>query len=606
MSRLRLNKPIIGLPPLAGLLAIVWIAPAQQVRRIDDAALRNAGKTGEEWLSYGVTPGETRYSPLKLIDTGNVSRLGLAWTYDVGEGGGPQEATPLEWNGTVYGITNWSIVFAVDARTGREKWRWDPQVNQDAVRLKICCGVVNRGIAIYNGKIIVPVIDGRLIALDAVTGKPVWESRVEYPQHDYTITVAPRIAKGKVIVGVAGSEFPVRGFFDAYDAETGKFAWRFYTVPGDPAKGFESEAMRKAAATWSGDWWKLGGGGSIWDGIAYDPEADLVYVGTGNGGPWPEALRKSEGKDNLYVCSIVAVKPETGELKWYFQMVPGDEWDYDGVQQLMIADVTIQGQLRKVIMQANKNGFYYVLDRFTGKFISGQPFAKVTWAKGLNEETGRPIFNKESYYGAEASTITPGTGGAHNWAPMSFNPATGLVYIPTTPDSSRTFAVDPKFEYKPGRANIGVYARGIGPQPKIPTPLAIGPDRPDNPRSVLVAWDPVTQKESWHAPGGGGIGGGTVTTAGNLVFQVLNEGILRAYSADKGEKLLEIQTNMRAGMGPPITYMLDGKQYVSFMGGTGVVVATSAPTAPDNTHTVKPKLLTFVLDGKATLPPPTQ
>ena len=275
-------------------------------------------------------PGETRFSPLKLIDTGNVSRLGLAWTYDVGEGGGPQEATPLEWNGAVYSITNWSIVFAVDARTGREKWRWDPQVNQDAVRLKICCGVVNRGIAIYDGKIIAPVIDGRLIALDAVTGKPVWESRVEYPQHDYTITVAPRIAKG------------------------------------DPAKGFESEAMRKAAASWSGDWWKLGGGGSIWDGIAYDPEADLVYVGTGNGGPWPEALRKSEGKDNLYVCSIVAVKPETGELKWYFQMVPGDEWDYDGVQQLMIADVTIQGQLRKVIMQANKNGFYYVLDRFTG------------------------------------------------------------------------------------------------------------------------------------------------------------------------------------------------------------------------------------------------
>ena len=301
VSRLRWNRPIIWLPPLAGLLAIVWIAPAQQARRIDDAALRNAGKTGEEWLSYGIAPGETRYSPLKLIDTGNVSRLGLAWTYDVGEGGGAQEATPLEWNGTIYSITNWSIVFAVDARTGREKWRWDPQVNQDAVRLKICCGVVNRGIAIYDGKIIAPVIDGRLIALDAVTGKPVWESRVEYPQHDYTITVAPRIAKGKVIVGVAGSEFPVRGFFDAYDAETGKFAWRFYTVPGDPAKGFESEAMRKAAATWSGDWWKLGGGGSIWDGIAYDPEADLVYVGTGNGGPWPEALRKSEGR-TTYMC----------------------------------------------------------------------------------------------------------------------------------------------------------------------------------------------------------------------------------------------------------------------------------------------------------------
>ena len=269
-----------------------------------------------------------------------------------------------------------------------------------------------------------------------------WESRVSYSQDGYTVTMAPRIAKGKVIIGVAGSELPIRGFFDAYDARTGKRAWRFYTVPGDPSKPFENPALKKAAETWSGDWWKLGGGGSLWDAISYDPEADLLYVGTGNGGPWPEELRKSKGKDNLYVASILAVKPDTGELKWYFQPVPGDSWDFDSVQQLLLADITIRGQPRKVLMQANKDGFYYVIDRVTGQFISGQPFAKVTWAKGLDERTGRPFVNPEAHYGTETIQISPGPGGAHNWSPMSFNPTTGLVYIPTSLCSSSTFAVD--------------------------------------------------------------------------------------------------------------------------------------------------------------------
>src|SRR2546427_7440978 len=336
-----------------------------QTAVVDDVALRNGGAADGEWLSVGLNLAETRYSPLKQITTENVSRLGLAWSYELGSSGGGQLATPLVWNGTMYGITNWSVVFAVDARTGKERWRWDPEVNQTAVRPKICCGVVNRGIAIYQGKIIAPVIDGRLEALDADTGKPVWEARVAYSQDNYTITMAPRIAKGKVIIGVSGAEYPVRGYFAAYDANTGQLAWRFYTIPGDPSKPFESPALKKAADTWSGDWWKLGGGGTVWDGMAYDPEADLIYVGTGNGGPWPEELRKSKGKDNLYVCSILAVKPDTGELKWYYQNVPGDSWDFDSVQQLMLADIIINGRTRKVIMQANKNGFYYVLDRVT-------------------------------------------------------------------------------------------------------------------------------------------------------------------------------------------------------------------------------------------------
>ena len=601
----------------ATLIALIGAIAAngQTARLVDDATLKNAGKSGGEWLTYGLTPGETRYSQLNQIDASNVGKLGLAWSYDLGRGGGGQEATPLVFNGTLYSITNWSIVFAVDARTGKEKWRWDPEVNQDKTRPQICCGVVQRGIALYQGLVIAPVIDGRLIALDMQTGKPVWESRVSYSQDGYTITMAPRIAKGKVIIGVAGSELPIRGFFDAYDARTGKLAWRFYTVPGDPSKPFENPALKKAAETWSGDWWKLGGGGSLWDAISYDPEADLIYVGTGNGGPWPEDLRKSKGKDNLYVCSILAVKPDTGELKWYYQNVPGDSWDFDSVQQLLLADITIKGEPRKVIMQANKNGFYYVLDRLTGQFISGQPFAKVTWARGLDERTGRPFINPEAHYGAEAIQISPGPGGAHNWSPMSFNPATGLVYIPTSLASSSVFAIDPEFVKKPNQSNIGVRrgpppANGVGlpppPPATLPPPPAIGPTIAEGtPNGALVAWDPVTQTQRWQNPGGGSIGGGTVTTAGNLVFQVIPDGRLIAYSADKGEKLIEIQTGLKGGMAPPITYELDGKQYVALMGGTGIVVARSSepgapPPAPTD-QTVFPKLMVFVLGGKPLL-----
>ena len=595
----------------ATLLGFVWMpstVAAQQMRRVDDAALRNASKSGEEWLTYGRDPGETRYSPLNLINANNVSRLGLKWSYDLGVGGGNQEATPLVRDGVLYGITNWSVVFAVDARTGKQLWRWDPEVNQAAVFPRICCGVVHRGLATYQNLIIAPIIDGRLQALEADTGKVVWEARVAYPQDNYTVTMAPRIAKGKVIVGVSGSEYPVRGFFAAFDALTGHFAWKFYTVPGDPSKPLENAAMKAAAATRDPEAWKLGGGATVWDGFAYDPEADLVYVGTGNAGPWPEELRHSKGKDNLYACSVLAVKPDTGELKWYFQMVPGDSWDYDSVQQLLLADITVKGRPRKVIMQANKDGFYYVIDRVTGQFISGQPFAQVTWARGLNEETGRPIVNEAAHYGAQTISLSPGPGGAHNWAPMSFNPATGLVYIPTTSASSYDFAVEENFTYKPGEKNRGVVRQGAPgataeaaptSAAKLPSPPAIGPEPPPpGERGILVAWDPAIQKERWRTPGGGGIGGGTVTTGGNLVFQVIPDGRLVAYRADTGEKLLDVKTGLRGGMGPPITYQIDGIQYVSLMGGTGRVTPSVGNAPPPVTVTpTLPKLLTFVLGG---------
>jgi quinohemoprotein ethanol dehydrogenase len=575
---MRINMKFMLFPVAAG-LGMTALLSGQQPRQVNDLALKNAGKTGTEWISYGLTPGETRYSPLNQLNTSNVGRLGLTWSYDIAGGGGNQEATPLFWNGTLYSITNWSVVFAVDARTGKEKWHWDPEVNQTTVRSKICCGIVNRGVALYNGKIIAPVVDGRLDALDAETGKVVWESRVAFTQDNYTLTMAPRIAKGKVIIGVSGGEYPVRGFFSAFDANTGAFAWKFYTVPGDPSKGFENEAMKKAASTWAGEWWKMGGGASVWDAMSYDPDANLLYVGTGNAGPWPQATRKQmgmEGKDNLYAASILAVNPDNGQLKWYFQNVPGDEWDFDSVQQLLLADITIKGQPRKVLMQANKNGFYYVIDRITGKFISGQPWVQVNWAKGLDEATGRPIVNKESFYNDDLVAITPGPGGAHNWSPMSFNPATGLVYIPSTVTGSFNYTADQNFKYQEGKLNMGI-ASAFGPSgPPDPSrkpiqPPTTGPTPPEGQRGALIAWDPATQKQKWMAPGGGSIGGGTVTTAGNLVFDVLPDGHLMAYSADKGEKLLDVQTGLKGGMGPPITYELDGKQYVTLAGGTGQI-----------------------------------
>jgi PQQ-dependent dehydrogenase (methanol/ethanol family) len=572
------------------LVVIAVAATMAQTRKADDVG----------WTTYGLTQSETRYSPLTDINAGNVARLGAIWAYDVGSGGGGQEATPIVSNGVIYGITNWSIVFAVDARTGKEKWRWDPEVNQAAVRSKICCGVVNRGVVLYNGLVIAPAIDGRLFGLDAQTGRPRWETRVAYPQDHYTVTMAPRMAKGRVVVGVSGGDRPTRGYFAAFDATTGREKWRFYTVPGDPSKPFENAAMKKAAATWDGEWWKLGGGGAVWDGYAYDPDADLIYVGTGNAEPWAQQLRTATPKDNLYVCSILAVSSSTGELKWHYQVVPNDIWDFDSVQHLILADLAIGGRPRKVIMQANKDGFFYVLDRITGEFISAGPFGRVNWAKGIDPKTGRPIVNPQALYGRDATAIWPGGGGAHNWSPMSFNPSAGLVYIPTSTANTFTYQAEPKYDPKPG---LMTGTTRPMPQATAPPLPFIGPEPlgDSGPRGALVAWDPVAQQMRWRQPGGGGIGGGTLTTAGNLVFQTVNDGRLLIYSADKGDKLGEIQTGLKSGMGPPITYRLDGRQYVALMGGVGAA-APGGNAGPGNQPTpFSPKLVTFALDGTLNL-----
>jgi quinohemoprotein ethanol dehydrogenase len=562
---------------------------------VTNDVLRRTGTANDPlpgaWLSYGRDQDETRYSTLKQIDSTNAKRLGLAWSYVMGAGGGNQEGTPLMWNNTLYGITTWSVVFALDAKTGKELWRWDPEVNP-TTRSVICCGNVNRGIALYNGMIIAPSIDGRLWALNAVTGKPVWETRIVYPHDQYTLTMAPRIANGKVIIGASGGDKPTRGQFSAVDAQTGQFLWRFYTVPGDPSQPYESEALRRAAKTWGGDFYKNGGGGAVWDGFAYDPETNLVYVGTGNAEPWVQKFRGAQGLDNLYTCSILAVDLTTGQLKWHYQAVPNDNWDFDNVQQLMLLDLNINGRMRKVLTQAAKDGFFYVLDRATGEFISAEPFVKVSWALSMGKD-GRPVVNPAAYYDQDPISIYPTGGGAHNWSPMSYNPNTGLVYIPS---SYQSFPYQATATFRPGSTG---YVRPQG-QTKIIEPT-MGPEPPAGARGGLQAWDPVKQQLKWNIEGGGGIGGGTTTTAGNLVFQVINNGRFRAISADKGEVLYEVPI-ARTGMAPPITYEVDGKQYVAFGGGLGRAANVQGP----NNATVDnaPMMFVFALDGTAELPPP--
>jgi len=592
----------VGILTLAGGTWLRAQQPGAKPVNVDGKVLRNAGAANDvlpgSWLTYGRSQGETRYSPLKQINDTNAKRLGMAWSYVVGAGGGNQEGTPLMWNNTLYGVTTWSVVYALDARTGKELWRWDPEVNQTTVRPKICCGIVNRGLAIYNGMIIVPVTDGRLQALDAITGKPIWESRVAYPQDLYTLTMAPRIAGGKVIIGASGGDKPTRGFFAAFDAATGHQAWKFYTVPGNPELPPENDAMKAALKTWGGDFWTKGGGGAVWDGFAYDADANLVYVGTGNAEPWVQKFRGAQGVDNLYTCSILAVDLTTGQLKWHFQTTPNDNWDFDSVQQLMLLDLNIKppdGKVRprKVITQASKNGFFWVLDRITGEFISGAPFVKTTWALGLDAK-GRPIVNPAAYYDAEPISLFPTGGGAHNWSPMSFSPITGSVYISV---SLSPFTYAATKELAPGSTG---YARGGG-TPKLIDSPAIGPPTADGMRGALEAWDPVNQKLVWRIDGGGGIGGGTAATAGNLVFQVINDGRFRAVTADKGEILYEIQTG-RTGMAPPITYEVDGTQYVAFQGGLGRPAQTVGPN--DAKIDNPPMMFVFALDGKAEMPKP--
>ncbi len=498
------------------------------------------------------------------------------------------EATPLIKDGVLYTTSSWDVVHAMNAKTGDTLWTHDPKVPRDRA-LFYCCDVVNRGVALYRGKVYVATLDGRLIALDERTGAPLWSVDTTEGGKPYSITSAPRIARGMVVIGNGGSEYGVRGYISAYDAQTGKFAWRSYTVPGDPSRGFESKAMEAAAKTWSGDYWKAGGGGAAWEGIVYDPALDLLYFGTGNPTAWYRAIRG--GGDSLYTASIVAVHAGTGEIAWHFQTTPGDNWDYDATQPLVQADLNIHGVARKVIMQANKNGFFYVLDRKTGEFLSGAPFVSgITWATGLDRK-GRPL-EAPGVATIKPVIVSPSPDGAHNWHPMAFSPQTGLVYLPAKVGTQSVHAPDPKWKYDPNNVNIGLDPMYDGElNAKLQTmPPATG---------KLLAWDPVAGKEAWSVTYPTLEGGGVLVT-GNLVFQGRADGVLAAYRATDGKELWKFDTGTGI-IAPPVTYLVEGVQYISVMAGWGGPLALFNPPG---SGPVKPgfgRIVTFTLDGAAKL-----
>src|SRR6202521_5049117 len=381
---------------------------AVSVASLDESRLIHADQEPGNWMSHGRTYSEQRFSPLKQIDHRNIGQLGLAWSVDLDTRRG-QEATPVVVDGVMFFTTAWSKVYAVKAATGEQLWSYDPKVPPEWA-VNACCDVVNRGVAVWRGKVFVGTLDGRLVALDAARGKLIWETLTIDRNFRYTITGAPRVVKGKVIIGNGGAEMGVRGYVSAYDAETGKIVWRFYTVPGDPSKPFESPFLEKAAKTWSGEWWKNGGGGTVWDSMGYDPQLNLLYIGTGNGDPWPRKIRNPRKEDNLFTSSIVALKPDTGEYVWHYQENPGDEWDYDSDEQIVLADLNLNGELSHVLLHAPKNGYFYVLDRATGKLLSAKPFTRVTWATGIDVQTGRPIESPGAQYevGRDPALVSPG------------------------------------------------------------------------------------------------------------------------------------------------------------------------------------------------------
>lgn len=587
-SRFRLLRHLLLLTGIAFLLSCS--APPQPV----DAERMLAPADGD-WLMDGRRYDGQRYSPLELINEDNVAELGLAWYHELETMRGV-EATPLAFDGKLFNVSAWNIATAHDAVTGEVLWQFDPEVPREWGRYA-CCEPVARGLAAWQDSIIIGTLDGRLISLDADTGDVRWSAQTFDKSMPYSITGAPRVFDGKVVVGNGGADMGVRGFVSAWDADTGEFLWRFYTVPGNPADGFENEAMAMAAETWTGEWWSLGGGGTAWDSIAYDPDLNLVFIGTGNGSPLVQYFRSPEGGDNLFLCSVVAVDADTGEYRWHFQEAPGEEWDYTCTQSIIQAELEIDGRERSVLLHAPKNGFFFVLDRATGELISADNFVPVNWATGFDLETGRPIENPEARYTLEPSLVMPGPGGGHNWFPMAFNPDTGLAYFPYYAHSF-IYARAESFSPMPFRSNHGWGGySGAAMQQRMELQRQAPPEE-----TGLIAWDPVTQQEAWKVvlPRHGN--GGVLTTASNLVIAGTTKQTFSVFRATDGELLweMDVQSSPVAG---PVTYLVDGEQYIAVNAGFGGGAAQVERGAGSAVNRAQARLLVFKLGGELSLPP---
>ncbi len=567
------------------------LAPPVAAGRIDHARLANAGSEPGSWLAHGRTWSEQRFSPLDQINAGNVAGLGLTWSFDLGSTRGV-ETTPIVVDGVMYVTAPWSIVFALNAKTGEQLWKYDPQVPREWGRYA-CCDVVNRGAAVWKGSVFVGTLDGRLVSIDAGSGELNWEVQTFDKARPYTITGAPRVVKDRVVIGNGGAELGVRGYVTAYDAATGEQSWRFYTVPGDPSLPFEHAELEQAAKTWTGEWWKVGGGGTAWDAMAFDPELDLLYIGTGNGAPWTRYARSPGGGDNLYLSSILAVRPDTGELVWHYQTTPGDNWDYTATQHIMLAELPIGGETRKVLMQAPKNGFFYVLDRATGELLSAESFAAQNWATHVDMKTGRPVETVLASYEKEARKILPGPQGAHSWHPMAFSPKTGLVYIPSM-DLEFWFTNDAGFEFRKDEFNLGLDVDRL-------VDLSVS-DAPSL-KGQLLAWDPVAGKEVWRVAHQSFWNGGVLATAGDLIFQGTGDGRLVGYRASSGKVVWEVQSQTGI-LAAPISYAVDDEQYlaVAVGWGGGVIATGRVENAVIESYHNEGRILAFRLGASLPLP----
>ncbi|MEP0203158.1 MAG: PQQ-dependent dehydrogenase, methanol/ethanol family [Halioglobus sp.] len=559
----------------------------------------------EEWLTHGGTYDEQRHSKLASINTDNVNNLGVAWTYDLKTNRGV-ESTPIVVDGVMYVTSAWSLVYALDAKTGKELWTYDPEVDK-AVGVKACCDVVNRGVAVYDGKVFVGIIDGRLEALDAKTGEKQWSVVTVDQSKPYTITGAPRVVDGRVMIGNGGAELGVRGYLTAYDANSGDKIWRFYTVP-NPNKQPDNEVSDSAFVdignvTWGdeGHWVTDGGGGTVWDSIVYDEVNDQIIFGVGNGSPWNRNFRDPAGGDNLFLSSIVAVDAATGKYRWHFQTTPGDNWDYTATQSIILADMPAgeNGESVRVAMQAPKNGFFYVINAATGKFISGEAFGPVDWATGL-DENGRPMEAEGARYGANSIVLTPGPLGAHNWHPMAYNPDLQLAYIPAQ-EIPASYQEDANFSNNSTGWNTGSdFSADI---PPIATKDVIKAVRATL-KGRLIAWDPKTQSARWSVEHKNAWNGGVLSTAGNLVFQGKLSGDFAAYNAATGEALWSHNVRSGAASGPG-TFEIDGEQYVTITTGWGSAFTLSSGLAFDGMASATVgKVVTFKLGGTGDIPVP--
>jgi quinohemoprotein ethanol dehydrogenase len=563
---------------------------AKVVGAVQDKQISTIEDNSGDWLTYGRNYGEERFSPLGQITKENVGQLGLAWSLNLGTKRGI-EATPLVVDGIMFMSGPWSVVYAINTRNGKLLWTYDPQVPKEFGE-KACCDVVNRGVAMYKGNIFVGTLDGRLVSINAATGKKKWEVLTVSHDRSYTITGAPRVMDGKVMIGNSGAEFGVRGYVTAYDAMTGKKIWRFYTVPGNPANGFEHPEMKEAVKTWNGEWWKYGGGGTAWDAFAYDPKLKLIYVGTGNGSVWNREIRSPGGGDNLYLSSILAIHAETGKLKWHYQTTPGDSWDFTAVQQIILTQLEIKGKKREVLMQAPKNGFFYVLDRNTGELLSAEPYVYVNWASKVDMKTGRPVEAPNARYLKSNEQIYPMAYGGHNWQAMAFNPKTKLVYIPAR-EQSMMYGNEQNFVYDKDYWSLGI-GLGVGGNPANPTNMdSKGPKS----HGKLIAWDPVQNKEVWSKKEKSIWNSGVLTTS-DLVFQGNAEGDFNALDAKTGQVIWT--KNLGTGIvAPPITYLVDGVQYVTIAVGWGGVVSLKNK----NTEQINPgTIYTFAIGKNAAMP----